>query len=361
MTVAVIGAGVAGLAAAWELSRAGADVTVLESERRPGGVVVTEREGGFVAEGGPDGWLAAEPHIPSLAQELGIAGHIVRQVARGSLLWTGSAFERLEEGRAAALLGIEARLEDVKAGFASFAGGMGELTDALAAPLGGRIKMPLGVTGIAQAGGTWRLAVTGGMVIDADAVVLALPVYSAARLLEAAGVSGARDLAEVAYFPSLSVSLAYQESQIGRGLEGTGYVTPPEADGVIRAVTFASRKFPGRAPAGHVLLRAFLAPVEGEPAVVAHQELRGVLALTGEPLWTRTFFWSRGIPRYPRGHAARVAEVRQRLERLPPLAIAGAGVDGTGVSACVKSGREAAQVVLRRLTFPVPPSPSRWP
>ena len=236
----------------------------------------------------------------------------------------------------------------MKAGFASFAGGMGELTDALAAPLGGRIKMPLGVTGIAQAGGTWRLAVTGGMVVDADAVVLALPVYSAARLLEAAGVSGARDLAEVAYFPSLTVSLAYQESQIGRGLEGTGYVTPPEADGVIRAVTFASHKFPGRAPAGHVLLRAFLAPVEGEPAIVAHQELRGVLALSGEPLWTRTFFWSRGIPRYPRGHAARVAEVRQRLERLPPLAIAGAGVDGTGVSACVKSGREAAQVVLRR-------------
>jgi len=74
-----------------------------------------------------------------------------------------------------------------------------------------------------------------------------------------------------------------------------------------------------------------------------------VLSLTGEPLWSRTFFWSRGIPRYPHGHAARVADVRRRLERLPPLAIAGAGVDGTGVSACVRSGREAARVVLGRL------------
>jgi len=360
MTVVVVGAGVAGLAAAWELTRAGTDVAVLESERRPGGVVVTERQGGFVVEGGPDGWLATEPHIPALAQELGIAGRIVRQAARGSLLWTGTTFERLEEGRAAALLGIQARLEDLQAGFASFAGGMAELSDALAASLGGRIKMPLGVTGIAQAGATWRLAVTGGMVVEADAVVLALPVYSAARLLEAAGVAGARDL-EVAYFPSLTVSLAYREAQIGRPLEGTGFVTSPDAGGAIRAVTFASRKYPGRAPGGHVLLRAFLAPVEGEPAVVAHQELRDVLSLTGEPLWSRTFFWSRGIPRYPRGHAPRVADVRQRLERLPPLAIAGAGLDGTGVSACVKSGREAARAVLRRLTFPVPPSPSRWP
>ena len=348
MTIAVVGAGVAGLAAAWELVRAGADVTVLDSERRPGGVVVTERQGGFIVEGGPDGWLAAEPHIPALATELGIADHIVPQSARGSLLWTGTGLERLAEGRAAALLGIEARLEDVKAGFASFAGGMGELPDALAARLAGRIRTPLGVTGIVQVGARWRLAVTGGTVVDADAVVLALPVYAAARLLEAAGVAGARGLAEVAYFPSLTVSLAYRDGHIGRGLEGTGFVASPDAGGAVRAVTFASRKFPGRAPAGHALLRAFVGPIEGDPAVVAHQTLRDALSLTGEPLWTRAFFWSRGIPRYPHGHAARVADVRRRLERLPPLAIAGAGVDGTGVSACVKSGREAARVVLGR-------------
>ena len=349
MTVAVVGAGVAGLTAAWELTRAGADVTVLDSERRPGGVIVTERQGGFIVEGGPDGWLAAEAHIPALAEGLGIASRVVRQSARGSLLWTGTTFQRLEEGRAAELLGIEARLENLKAGFASFAGGMGELTDALAARLAGRIRTPLGVTGIVQAGATWRLAVTGGMVVDADAVVLALPMYSAARLLEAAGVAGARGLAEVAYFPSLTVSLAYREDQLGRGLEGTGFVASPDAGGAIRAVTFASRKFPGRIPPGHVLLRAFLGPIEGEPAAAAHQALRDALSLTGQPLWTRTFFWSRGIPRYPHGHAARVADVRRRLERLPPLAIAGAGVDGTGVSACVKSGREAARVVLSRM------------
>ena len=349
MTIAVVGAGVAGLAAAWELARAGADVTVLDSERRPGGVVVTERRDGFIIEGGPDGWLAAEPHIPALASELGIVDHVVPQRARGSLLWTGTGFERLAEGRAAALLGIEARLEDVKAGFASLAGGMGELTDALAAPLAGRIRAPLGVTGIVQVGARWRLAVTGGTVVDAEAVVLALPMYAAARLVETAGVAGARHLAEVAYFPSLTVSLAYRENQLGRSLEGTGFVASPDAGGAVRAVTFASRKFPGRAPAGHALLRAFLGPIEGEPPVVAHLALREVLALTGEPLWTRTFFWSRGIPRYPHGHATRVADVRRRLERLPPVAIAGAGVDGTGVSACVKSGREAARVVLRRL------------
>src|SRR5205814_8436556 len=64
----------------------------------------------------------------------------------------------------------------------------------------------------------------------------------------------------------------------------------------------------------------------------------------------------RGLPRYRSGHAGHVAAVRERLARLPPLAIAGAGFDGAGVSACVKSGREAARLVLDRMG--VNPGPS---
>ncbi len=82
MTVAVVGAGLAGLSAAWELSRAGADVVVLDAGREPGGMIVTERHDGFIVEGGPDGFLAAEPDIQELARQLGIEGRLVDQVAR---------------------------------------------------------------------------------------------------------------------------------------------------------------------------------------------------------------------------------------------------------------------------------------
>lgn len=344
MKVIVVGAGIAGLAAAWELTRAGADVVVLESERRAGGVIVTEHVNGFIVEGGPDGFLAGEPELPALAQELGIGDRIVNQQARGTALWNGKALAPLDEGRAAALLGIDATKSEVAAGFRSFAAGMAGVVDALVHRLG-VVRLAQGVAGLVPAGRGWHLAITGGSSHDADGVVLALPAYSAGRLLEAVGATHGRALAEVVYAPSITVSLAYRADQVPAPLHGAGFVV--EAPLQLRACTYSSAKFPGRAPAGHILLRAYLPPMNDDPATVAHTQLATILGIQHEPLWSRVFYWSRGLPRY-RGHqAARVAQVRERLRRLPPIAIAGAGYDGAGVSACVRSGRDAARLITR--------------
>src|SRR2546422_763189 len=156
-TVAVVGAGIAGLAAAWELQRAGVAVTLLESERRAGGVIVTERRDGFVVEGGPDGFLAAELDLPALARELGIADRLADQLARGAAVWTGSRFEPLAEGSAAALLGIEVREEDLGAGFRTFAGGMAGVGEALVAPLRPPVRTAAGGSAVSPSAPGYRL------------------------------------------------------------------------------------------------------------------------------------------------------------------------------------------------------------
>jgi oxygen-dependent protoporphyrinogen oxidase len=345
--VVVVGAGIAGLAAAWELAQAGVDVTVLESERRPGGVIVTQHHDGFLVEGGPDGFLAAEPELPALAAELGMADRVIAQRTRGSSLWTGTGLEPLEEGRAAAFLGIDVSGSELTTGFRAFAGGMAEPVATLAERLETNLRYSQGMTGIAPVRAGWRVALTGGSAHEADGVVLALPAYAAGRLLEQIGVAGARALADVVYAPSVTVSLAYRADQIVRPLEGAGFVA---RQGVtLRACTYASSKFPGRAPDGHVLLRAFLAPVDGDPGKLAHAELAAILGIRGAPLWSRAFHWTRGLPRYRGHHGAQLAGVRDRLARLAPLTIAGAGYDGAGVSACVRSGRTAGKEMLRRL------------
>jgi len=353
--VVVVGAGIAGLAAAWELTRAGGcDVTVLESERRAGGVVVTEQMQGFIVEGGPDGFLAGEPELPALAEELGIRDQVVNQQARGTSVWAGKELTPIEEGRAAALLGIDAASAEVAAGFRSFARGMSEPVLALCQELGGIVRFAQGVAGLTPGGTGWRLAVTGGSAHKADAVVLALPVYAAGRLLEMVGVTHARALASVVYASSITVSLAYRAKQVQRRLEGAGFVVDPKSVGAehatplqMRACTYASQKFPGRAPDDHVLLRAYLALGDDDPAKAAHAQLAAILDIRGEPLWSRAFYWTRGLPRYPAQHREHVAEVRRRLSRLPPIAIAGAGYDGAGMSACVRSGRAAARLIAQ--------------
>ena len=343
----MVGAGISGLVAAWELTRAGGhDVVVLESERRAGGIIVTEQIQDFVIEGGPDGFLAGESELPALASELGIGDRVVDQQARGTALWNGTALAPLDEGRAAALLGIDATKSEVSAGFRSFATGMADPVAALVEKLAGKVRFAQGVAGIVPLKNGWRVAVTGGSAHDADGIVLALPAYSAGRLLEAVGAGHALELARTPYLPSITVSLAYRDSQFSRPLQGAGFVV--ESPEQIRACTFASLKFPGRAPRGSVLLRAYLPPQDGDPAQIAHAQLATILGIRGEPLWSRVFYWDRGLPRYRPHHAEQVAAIRKRLRspRLPPMAIAGAGYDGAGVSACVRSGRQAAKALV---------------
>lgn len=347
MSVAVIGAGLAGLAAAHELRRAGVTVSLVDAERQPGGVIVTDRPaGGWVVEGGPDGFLRADPDIPALAAELGVADRIVGQQAQGSLVWDGRRLAPLSAGAAAGLLEIDTRGLDLSYGFATFAGGMGELVTALAAAAS---PTRAGITSLAPAAGGWRLSVNGGASLECRGVVLAVPAYAAAPLIAALDGPARRVLESIRYHASVNVSLAYRRAQITHALDAAGFAAAPGDTGVVRACTFASSKFAGRAPRDHALLRAFLSPDTADHAAAAHAALAPILGITGEPLWAREFVWRRGIPRYAGDHAERVADARRRLARAGPIALAGAGYDGAGVSACVRSGRAAARELLGRL------------
>lgn len=69
--VAVIGAGVSGLTAAYDLVRRGHEVVVLERQVRVGGKARSERMGAFLMEHGPSS-VAVDGAVPPLAHELGL-------------------------------------------------------------------------------------------------------------------------------------------------------------------------------------------------------------------------------------------------------------------------------------------------
>ncbi len=75
--VAVVGAGVSGLAAAYELRRRKRSVIVLERDTRPGGIILTERVGQFTIDAGPDALLVQKPAAVALCNELGLGDRLV--------------------------------------------------------------------------------------------------------------------------------------------------------------------------------------------------------------------------------------------------------------------------------------------
>jgi oxygen-dependent protoporphyrinogen oxidase len=109
ITVAVVGGGIAGLSAAWELTSTapGAHVVVLESGDRLGGKLHTERFGGRAVDLGPDAFLARRPEAVALCRELGLDDELVSPGSRNAYVWARGKLRRLPDGLA---LGVPTRL-----------------------------------------------------------------------------------------------------------------------------------------------------------------------------------------------------------------------------------------------------------
>ena len=75
--VAIVGGGVSGLAAAFELHKRERSVIVLERQQQPGGIIQTERVDEFVIDAGPDALLVQKRGVVELCNELGLGDRLL--------------------------------------------------------------------------------------------------------------------------------------------------------------------------------------------------------------------------------------------------------------------------------------------
>ena len=71
-SVAIVGAGITGLTAAFRLHQQGYRVTVFERTSRTGGSVQTIREAGYLIESGPNSLQYGAPELKQLIRDLGL-------------------------------------------------------------------------------------------------------------------------------------------------------------------------------------------------------------------------------------------------------------------------------------------------
>ena len=459
--VVIIGGGIAGLAAAFELRGRGLSVRVLERAARPGGVIVTEQFDGWTIDSGPDSLLVQKPAAVTLCRELGIADRLVptltprtafvlregqlHAITEGSFLGfpitlgalarsrlfslagkarmagevltprrtsdedeSIAAFVGRRFGREAVdyladplLAGIHAgdvdrlsigalfpRLVDAErrsgsviralralhvrpspqGAFVSLPGGTGELADTLARALApGTVITDARVTGLSQSA-TYAIDST-AVRVRARSIVLAVPAYVTGLLLRPID-STLADLCEaVPYASTATVAFGYRRDQVSHPLRGTGFVVPRTEGLALLAGTWVSSKWPGRAPNGHVLLRGYLGggrdphrleAADQELLDAAQKELAELLGISGAPLFTRLYRWTRQSPQYEVGHLQRVADIERRLTALPGLFITGSGFRAIGIPDCISDGRataiRAADYVASHRTDPLTPN-----
>src|SRR5207248_3190710 len=129
-------------------------------------------------------------------------------------------------------------------------------------------------------------------------------------------------------------------SDVEHPLDAFGLVVPAIEDRKVLAVSFTSRKFPGRAPAGCVQLRTFvggamqpelLEKSDDEIMALVRRELTSLLGVRGEPDFAIIARWMRAMPQYHVGHLELVAEIDRALAAHPRMALAGNAYRGVGI------------------------------
>ena len=451
LDVAVVGGGIAGLSAAYELTQQGRGVRVLESTGRAGGVILTERFDGWTVDAGPDSLLTQKPAAVGLCHELGLTERLhptlkprtsfvlrdgrLHQLVEGSFLgfplsatalarsslfsWPGrirmglepfiakrtdnaeesiGAFVRRRFGSEAAeyladpllagihagdadrlsaralfprLVGAEAQSGSVlrafrqlrtapaaDGAFVSLPGGTGELVERLVAALpADTVACGVAVQSLSREGGAFVLNTSGGETVRARAVILAVPAYVAGQILEGLAPDLAALCRQVRYSSTATVALGYRRDQIRHALNGSGFLVPKAEGSPLLAGTWVSSKWPGRAPEGHVLMRAFfgggrdphrLDQSDAELTSLAHEHMSRHSGISGPALFSRIYRWTNRSPQFEVGHTARVTAIEQGLARMPGLLVAGSGFRAIGIPDCIADGRamaaQAAQI-----------------
>lgn len=459
ITIAVVGGGISGLAAAYALSQhPDVHVTLYEASDRVGGVLHTETRDGWVIEHGPESFLAMKPRGIGLARELGLEPRFqtTNPANRGSLVMKNGRLYPMPEGltglipsqfgpmaktplvsplgklrmgldfvipakkddtdeslgsfvrrrlgsdiydhlieplmagiysgngdelslnatfpqlRAAErehgglIKGVLAQKKTQKArpighqtpmGFLSFRNGIQELVDACAAAIvanGGIIVKNTPISSLHKTSSGFVLVTPGGE-IDADAVILAAPVHVQSALLKGIAPRSSAAMSDIPQVSSAVVMLGYEETGTNRAPQNYGYLSPRAERRPVKAVTWLSSKWEGRAPEGHFLVRGFLGRAGDESALtgsdadlerLVRDEIAETAGIAGEPVIRRVVRLNAASPQYLVGHLDRVAAIDEEIATIPGLEIAGNMLRGVGIPDAIAAGELASANVV---------------
>jgi oxygen-dependent protoporphyrinogen oxidase len=242
--------------------------------------------------------------------------------------------------------------ENDPVGLVSFRRGLQELPEALSRELHAEIRLRAAVTQLRSGPRGWTVGAAYQASELYDAVIYAAPAHCADELdLEFPGSDRVKTLASISHPPLAVLSLGFSREGVSHSLEGFGFLVPDVERRHVLGAIFSSTLFAERAPAGHVLVTAFVGGVRNPalangdlPTLTARvlDDLRALIGAKGEPTFRAFHLWPRAIPQYDLTYG-RFKEIMDDTERKnPSLALAGSYREGVSIPEVIASGEAAA-------------------
>jgi oxygen-dependent protoporphyrinogen oxidase len=448
LKVAVVGGGIAGLAAAWELTSGPEPAQVTVFDPGPlGGRIQTETFLSHRVDMGADAFIARVPEGVALATELGIEDELVAPAARRALILVGGRLHSLPDGL---VLGAPARIRPLLTSRILSPAGVlraaldlvlpgttwpedpsvarmvrqrfgAQVAERLVDPLVGGIHAgdtqnlsaestapqlaraarghrslllglrslpppPDGPLFLAPRAGMGRLverlvealghrgvrfdalAVSrivgekgGAVVVEPfgafDAAVIATPAGVATDLVLVSAPDASDELRGIRSASVVLATFAYRRPELAVPDGTSGFLVARTEGRLMTACSFGSAKWPHWSDGDTMVLRVSAGRAGDERALQLsdddlvdqlQREVAGAVGTTASPFHWRVSRWRDSFPQYEVGHRAKVERIELALRRdLPGVALAGASLRGSGIPACVASGRQAARSLRR--------------
>ena len=239
--------------------------------------------------------------------------------------------------------------------------GFSSLVDRLVESLRGfdaiEIKTSADVQSVQQTpSGKWSAKLESGD-LESDAIIITAPAQPAAALLSNFEPLSS-ELSGIVSTSCAVVAMGIDRSELPQDFKGFGIIYPHIDGGSMIAISFASNKYPDRAPDGKLLLRFFIGGALQEELVDRDDDTLVTLALDQfevslgcrpTPEFCKVIRWKKTMPQYHVGHLDRVSRIESLVETLPGLELAGKSYRGVGIPACIESGFLAAARICESL------------
>jgi oxygen-dependent protoporphyrinogen oxidase len=251
---------------------------------------------------------------------------------------------------------------DTDGAFRSLPGGLSQMIRALLGALPAervRLNAPVRCVAFDTPSRTFLVETANGDRVRSRTVTFATPAYVTAGLLRPIDAELAGLCDGIPYVSTGIVAMAFRRSDVAHPLNGSGFVVPSVERSGILAGSWMSSKWPHRAPADRVLMRAFVGgardprALERSDAELVEQvlaSLRPLLGIGDDPLFTKVYRWERAGAQHEVGHGSKLAGIARLLGEHQGIFLTGSAYRGVGIPDCVADGRATGKQVTDYLT-----------